>query len=135
MGSSNLPGRMKIGRTPLSMLSAHRLVISNSASRLVARYLAGTSGRKASAAEMYTNEREGEGDEVEDEDEDDEAVVLESTLVTGTLWMLLAAEGGRDARYVSRTASAVRFVPRRVSADRGVYVCALPLSADMTPLP
>jgi hypothetical protein len=47
-----IPGLTNIGRMPDSGLSAHFLMIANSASRFDSMYLLGTTGRKASAAEM-----------------------------------------------------------------------------------
>ena len=52
---------MNSGLIPASGLSAVRRRISNSASRLLSMYLLGTTGRKASAAETYTNGRLGPG--------------------------------------------------------------------------
>jgi hypothetical protein len=50
---------MNSGLIPASGLSAVRRKISNSASRLLSMYLLGTTGRNASAAEMYTKGRLG----------------------------------------------------------------------------
>ena len=57
------PGRMNNGRMLASGFAEHFLSISNSASRFDSMYLEGTTGRNASAAEMYTNERDGLGTE------------------------------------------------------------------------
>jgi hypothetical protein len=52
----------------VGLVSKHSLRIIISASRLVVMYLAGTTGRKTSSADMYTNVRFGEVSEPLEED-------------------------------------------------------------------